>query len=331
MKYNELSKRLPQHILVYGDPKTGKSTLASQLAHTRKLIWISLDGGHSVIDKLPEDVRENIDIIVIPDVKAAPIAQQTVRELFKGNKTTICHMHGMVNCSVCKSNNLDASTYHLNNLGLDTVVVVDHGTRLSESYINNITKNKPDDYKLQLDDWGDLRFHLAAHFGYVQVAPFNVVYLAQTAYESMNDGSKKICPDIGSSKFGPTVSQYFDNVVYMEIMNMSHRAGSGTTYKASVITGSRSDIHLEDLYKTNGGKLSLEPFFANAPLASDAEEGKRILIDSKLAMNSSTATVAATAKEIAKAGGEAPVIATDRVAAILAAAREKAKQKEGGK
>lgn len=321
MKYTDLAIREPQHLCVFGDPKSGKSTLVSELAIKHKLIWISIDGGHSVLSKLPPAAQDNIDIIVIPDTRSAAIAQQTCRELWKGKPVSVCHMHGMVGCNVCRQHNLGFNSYELNRLDLNTIVVLDHASRLTESYVNNITKDKPDDYKLQLDDYGALKYHLGAFFSYVQTSPFNSVTIAQLADVKMEDKSSKLCPDIGSSSFAPVCGQYFDHMIYTHVMNNTHRAGSSTTYKASVMTGSRSDISIEKGF-ADTGVLDLEPFFSEAPLVAESNQHtQRILINASDALKATAPSKQLDTKAITK--GAEPVIANERVAAILAARRGK--------
>jgi AAA domain len=247
MNFIDIADNEARHLMVFGDPKTGKSTLVSQLARTHKLIWISCDGGHSVLRKLPREAQENIDIIVVPDSRDSPFAYDTVKKLLKGKETSVCHLHGVVACSVCQRAGRPSSVYNFGTLGLDTIVVIDHMTRVSDSCKNVITKGKAEDYKLQLDDWGSLRFYLANLLSDIQVSRFNIVAIAQCEEVKMEDGSKKMNPSIGSAEFTKLTCQYFDSVIYCKVMNRSHRFGSRTTFETSVVTGSRDDVFIEDM------------------------------------------------------------------------------------
>ena len=105
MKPSQLARRRAQHVLIFGDPKTGKSTLASRLLlDGYRLTWISLDNGHDVIFKLPLSVQqldEQLNISVLPDTKEYPIAAETCLKIISGRPTAICDIHGKVDCPTC--------------------------------------------------------------------------------------------------------------------------------------------------------------------------------------------------------------------------------------
>ena len=314
MKHSQLVQRQPRHVLMYGATKSGKTTLASRLAYKYKLIWISIDGGHSILNKLPPDILENnVDFIVIPDNRANPIAQQTCRKLFEGGPCSVCHMHGMVSCSVCAKHALPSSSYEFRTLPLDTIVVLDHGTQLSSSYQNQITRNQPDDYKLQLDDWGQLKYNLQAFFSFVQTAPFNVVVLAQMCEVEMEDKSKRMFADIGSSTFAPSAGQYFDDVVYI-YTQQGYKATSSGTFKPNIIAGSRTDILIDN---TNGYDPGV--FFSPQALLASPDNTKKILE----ATATEISKPAVTAAPATNNSSSAQLSAGDRARALLAARRTK--------
>lgn len=277
MKLDDLAAREPQHVMIFGDSKSGKSTLASELAEAGyNLIWMSLDNGHRVLYKLSPAARARIDIIVFPDTRDFPVAADVCSKLLKGDRVNLCHMHSVKDCTVCKKNTLPFTEYCFKDLPLDTIVILDHATQLTDSCIANITKGKPIDYKLQIDDWGSLRFNMLSIMGHVQQANFNIICLAQAMESEMEDGKKRIVPYVGSREFGKSVGSYFDHIVYTEVVNKKHKAGSSTTYSASILTGSRSDIAVE-----KNEKVSLLPIFdgslEKAKKAADIAESKRVL------------------------------------------------------
>jgi hypothetical protein len=257
MKLDELAQREADHVMVFGRSKSGKSTLVSKLALTHKLIWLSLDRGHGVLYKLPPEARNNIDIIVLPDTHDFPVAMDTIRKLISGNPTTLCHAHSLVGCSVCANNKQPTTSYEFKKLSSDTIVVIDHVTQLTDSCMALICKKQPVDYKPKLDDWGSLRFFMMQIMGEIQQAPYNIVCIAQEMEAEMEDGSKLLCPAVGSREFGKSVGSFFDHIVYCRVQNLSHKAGSATTYSASILTGSRRDIAIE----TQKEGASLLPFF----------------------------------------------------------------------
>lgn len=261
MKLSSPVAKEPQHILVFGDPKIGKSTLVSQLAEDGwNLIWISSDNGHSILRKLSATAQSRIELIRLPDTRDYPVAVDAFRRLFSYQPCNFCDTHGKHDCSVCATANNSFTKINLCSIPADTVVVWDNGSQLSDSYLSLITKGKPVDYKLQLDDWGSLMFHLKKGLMDIQVAPFHFIMIAHAVEEAMTDGSKKIMPAIGSSQFAPKVGGYFDHVIYCHGQNNKHKFASGSTYMNNVVTGSRTDVLIE---KMDTAKLA--PFFDGAP------------------------------------------------------------------
>lgn len=278
MKLFSPTAKEPQHVLVFGDPGSGKSTLVSKLAEAGwKLIWISCDNGHSILRKLSPEAQSRIELIRLPDTRNYPVAVDAVRELFKYEPVSLCDIHGKSGCSVCTAAAASFTRINLGAIPADTIVVFDNLSQLSDSYLSLICKGKPVDYKLQLDDWGSLRFHLFKFLGDIQVAPFNFIGIAHAVEEEMVDKSKKIMPAVGSSNFAPKVTGYFDHAIYCHSRNGKHVAGSMTTYQPNLVTKSRTDIAIELMPVPD-----LAPFFDGAPpkvdVATPLLEGAKALV-----------------------------------------------------
>lgn len=270
MKLTDLQQRAASHVIVFGDPKVGKTTLAASLLKAGyKLIYISNDNGHTVLFKVEfTPFASNVDIILLPDTREFPVAIATCLKLFTGAKVSICHAHGQVDCSICRKNAAAFSEYQFNALGLDTVVVLDHISQVADSAMNLICNNikKPPELVREVAEgtykptWEDFRVQgtlMSKLLMNIQQAPYHVLCLAHVTETEMEAGAKKLVPQIGTVPFSRNSPKYFDHVVYMEMMNKSHRAGSMTTYSAQAIAGSRTDVAIE-LQKDG---FSLAPFF----------------------------------------------------------------------
>lgn len=256
MKLKDLKQRQASHVIIFGDSKVGKSTIVSKLASKFKLLWFSCDNGHEVLFKLPPEAQENIEIIVLPDTKEFPVAITTVLKVVSGQPIKICEAHGQTTCSNCLRDKGTFTEVHLGRLGLDTVVVFDHLSGIGDSAMNFITKKMADDYK---PEWEDFRVQgalLTKVLLNIQQAPYNVVCIAHSTETEMEDKSKKLVPRVGTVPFSKNVGSYFDHIIYSEMVNKVHKFGSMTTYKTSVITGSRKDIAIE-----SDKEPSLIPFF----------------------------------------------------------------------
>lgn len=245
MKLTAMQESPIKHVIIFGPPKAGKTELAGKLSEKKKLIWFDLEKGVSTLFKLPQEWKERIEVIQIPDTRAMPMAIETMLKVIKGMPVKICEEHGKVACPLCTKDNKPQTEVHLNALDSDSVVVIDSITQLTNSCISNITRGKPDDYKLERDDWGHLSKVMDMFFSFVQAAPFNIVCISHETEVEMNNGGKKLVPTAGSSNFARNFAKYFDEVVYCEVKNKKHIFASSTTYSNGILTGGRSGFSLE--------------------------------------------------------------------------------------
>jgi hypothetical protein len=246
MKLSAMQGTIEQRVCLFGPPKVGKTLLAAMLAQKYKLIVFDLENGSITMSQVPEEYHDNIDIIKIRDSRVYPIAIETMMKVIKGDAVNICVTHSKVACPVC-SKKPDALIERicLKEVGLDTIVIVDSLTQLTNSGIAHITKNQPDDYKLQLDDWGALKVLIDKFLSQVQVATYNIICISHEEEVKFEDGRVKIVPVAGSGNSSRVTAKYFDHVIYCNVVNKKHVVGSATDYSTSVLTGSRTEIKLE--------------------------------------------------------------------------------------
>lgn len=245
MKLTQKAPSSTHRILVFGPPKSGKTQLVAALAAKYNLIWFDLENGYGTLLKLPREQQERIELISIPDSKTFPIAIETMLKVIAGNSFNICEEHGKCTCPICAKDGKPAATVCLKELGPETVVVIDSLTQFTNSAIARITKDQPEDYKMDFADWGNLRAVVEKFLSQIQQARYNVVCISHEEEVEMEDGRKKIVPVCGSSKSSRNTAKYFDHVVYCEVKNKKHVAASSTTYANNILTGSRTDILLE--------------------------------------------------------------------------------------
>lgn len=247
MKLSSKPIAAAKKVLIYGAPKTGKTRLFGSLAKHFKLIDIDIENGwETLAHSIPEEYKDNVEIISLPDTRSFPIAIETCLKVIRGTPVDICEEHGKVGCSVCKKDSKLFTSLELNALGPEYVVCFDSLTQLTNSAIAHITKGKPDDYKLEYDDWANLGKLMDTFLSHVQNARFNVVCISHETETEMEDGKVKLVPTAGTRNFSRNTARYFGEVIYCEVKNGKHIAASSTTYSNKVLTGSRSNVRLED-------------------------------------------------------------------------------------
>jgi len=261
-KLNTKHSSQTHRVIIFGAPKTGKTKLAGELAEHYDLLWVDMENGHETLFQLPESWQERIELINLPDTRSYPIAIETCLKMIKGKPVAICEQHGKVSCMLCKKElelfkkkgheRKDANEafnlfidVELNSLDHSSVVVFDSLTQLTNSAVANITKGKPDDYKMDWDDWGSLGKLLDVFLSHVQQAGYHVVVISHET-EAETEGKKKTLVPVGGTRnFSRNVAKYFDHVVYAERKNKKHVFASSTQYATNILTGSRTNVSIE--------------------------------------------------------------------------------------
>ncbi len=244
-KISTLESSAVQRCLLFGPPKTGKTLLAGKLAECFDLIWVDFENGHETLFQLPASYQERIELINVPDTRSYPMAIETALKMVK-QPCVICEAHGKVACMICKREEAPVIQTDLPSLGLDTVVVFDSMTQLTNSCIANITKGEADDYKLDYDDWGNLGKLLDIFLSHIQQSGYHVVVISHET-EAKTEGKKsRLVPVAGTRNFSRNCAKYFDHVIYCEVKNRKHTFTSSTTASTNILTGSRMGIAIEN-------------------------------------------------------------------------------------
>lgn len=255
MKLSLTTQSSSHHICIFGDPGTGKSTLASKLAEEGyNLTWISIDNGHSILYKLSEAAQERIDLIRLPDTRDFPVGITTCLEISKGKKVRICDKHGQVECTICKrADNQPSvwSTLDPVSWGPKDILVIDNISQVADSAMNFACEGKADSFKSGYDEYRLQGFLMNKLLTNLQQAQFNWIVIAHVTEVKMESLDKKLVPVIGSDAFSRFAGKYFDHIVFCSTMNKAHKYGSSTTFMNNVTSKSRTDIEIEKMDKAS--------------------------------------------------------------------------------
>lgn len=270
-KLSDMRGKTAQKALVFGEPKSGKTQLISQLSEEFDLIWFDLEAGKDTLLKLPVEQQERITLISIQDTIEAPRAHATIDTIIKGGDFHICDNHGSVKCGICaKDATAEWTDIHIPTSiadgGARTIVVIDSGSQLTTSV--NATCNKHLGSSITID-WAPSRKdkdsmaeyefqmkYLNRIMSSLQNAPFHVAMTAHVIEAEREDGGIRLVPSIGTKNYAINVAKYFGHVIFMDKINLQHKAFSDTGYSNRIITGSRLDVALEGM-----DEMSLLPIF----------------------------------------------------------------------
>lgn len=283
----------PQKVIVYGPPKSGKTEFVGKLSEDGFLLdWLDLENGSStLVNRISQTGKENINLISVQDIRDAPRASETVSQLasnfFKPITMKLCDNHGRIQCPAClKDKEAEWSEIDLKALQEDRsrVLVIDSWTQFVQSLIdyhnnkgNLLNKGSLlESYKkFDWDDWGWLGNILAGVLGAIQNAPFHIVVISHESEVEMVDGSDKLVPTGGSSKFSRSVAKYFDHVLYTTVENRKHSVLSSSVTSSKILMGTRSGLD------TSSGSVSLADILRGATESTQPKQGVNLLKDAQ--------------------------------------------------
>lgn len=266
--------------IIYGPPKRGKTHLAGTLAEKFHLLWFDLEGGVDTLrSSLPSHLQERVNVISVRDNVHQRVALETILTFLRGRNTSpikLCVEHGKINCPVCsKEPDYTPDEVDINSIALDTVVVIDSLTQLTASAVaaigarintdpgtKKVSIEEELDYlkKFGFDEWELLRKIFTEIGTLIQSAPVHIVCITHEQEVTMEDGTKKLVPVMGSSSFAASCCKYFGDVVYCDIKMKSYVAQSTAEGSSQVTAGSRTGL---DLSKLKDKQLSLAAAYAN--------------------------------------------------------------------
>lgn len=283
MNLKELAKATaavaPNHsILIYGPPKAGKTVLvgtAAKLPEIDRIFWFDLENGVEAITHmgLSDAEMEKITVFKIPDTKDNPIGIETMLKVFSAKSPVpICDSHGIVSCIQCK--NGPATLFSIPSCTHNDLVVIDSGSALGDSALAATMKGKDSMAKAGWDEYGLQGKWLGDILSVIQqAAKTNFIVITHEIALTDDEGKDKIVPLMGSKAFCMKVAKYFGTVAYVHKKLNKHVAGSSSTYRGDVLTGSRVNAALEKAATPNMKQILIE----GGVIKADAEPSTNVV------------------------------------------------------
>lgn len=264
MNLDEYTEVKRTKALIYGPPFAGKTTVVGQLANEGFKLWfLDFDSGVKTLlkpDVLTAEGRKNISVFNIPDSMGVPVAYEAFRQILRGGDKKFCYDHGINQCPVCTK--LPAAKWseviNIAKFGEKDILVADSLTTIADSAINKLTlkdRQKDPEYKLTFNDFGNQGMYMKEILSKVQTANINICLIGHQIDAEKSDSKEKIVPIAGTRNYSLTVAKYFDEVIYMQVLNKKHSAYSSSTWSNTHVTGSRNGIELEKSSEVSLKKL----------------------------------------------------------------------------
>lgn len=236
----------PQRILLYGEPKCGKSVAAALLAKKYKVIFFDMENALlALLSNVPKENQDNIEYIPLKDSQDNPVAITLLPDIIAGKQVNFCTAHSKKMCMECRKNpEATYETVNLSGVGTETVVVLDSFTQLTDSVLGLVSKDLDIDEKLQFDHWGEMARRLGRLLSAIQVCSFHLVATSHEQIVTLPSKKEKLIPTLGSRNTSKQVGRYFDHLVRLEVRNRDFMQYSAQGTQINAQVGSRSNIDL---------------------------------------------------------------------------------------
>ena len=239
-------------MLIYGPPKAGKTRLvgtAAKLPEVERIFWFDLENGSDTLLNmgLTDEEMQKITLFKPQDTRENPIAIETMLKCMGRGTHKVCDMHGKVDCADCTKHNRAFTAFSLSQCTHNDLVVIDSGTQLGESAMAAACMGQSVLFKPTFDEFAIQGKYLSDILSTIQQAVFtNFVVICHALLQEDEDEKEKFFPLMGTKPYSLRVAGKFGTVVFVEKKMNKHVAGSSSTYRSNVVTGSRVNAKIEN-------------------------------------------------------------------------------------
>lgn len=239
-------------ILVFGPPKSGKTRLvgtAAKLPEVENIYWFDIENGSDTLLHmgLTEAEMDKITLFKVRDTRENPIGVETILKCIGRGSHNVCDMHGKVDCADCRKAGYPFTTFDLSKCTHNDLVVIDSGSQLGESAMAAACMGQSVLFKPTFDEFGIQGKYLSDILSTIQQAVFtNFVVICHALLQEDDDEKEKFFPLMGTKPFSMRVAGKFGTVIYCEKKMNKHTAGSSSTYRSNIVTGSRVEAKIEN-------------------------------------------------------------------------------------
>jgi hypothetical protein len=274
-------------LLIYGPPKSGKTVLvatAATVPEIENIYWFDLENGvESLLQMgLTPAEMDKITVIKVRDTRDNPIAIETILKAFTAKAPIkICEAHGKTDCAECAKAKAPHIEWCLPKCTHNDLVVVDSGSQLGDSAMAAACLGKPQMFKPTFDEYGMVNKWLGDVMSVIQQATHtNFVVITHEIPLEDNEGKDKIYPLMGSKQFSSKCAKFFGTVAYVHKKMNKHVAGSSSTYRGDLLTGSRVNAMLEKADKPNMRTILIDAGILKVGSTSPASQAQAPAIES---------------------------------------------------
>lgn len=272
MNLDDLTVPPTENIMIYGEPKSGKTELIGELTnHGYRLHIIDIEESYKTLLKLPSANKQNIEIYPLPDYPNNPLGARFMFNLVKNSgRSYVCKEHMVVNCPGCKDK---PKHINLDLRDLDPtkdILVVESANQLQMSVMSDILGVNRLRDKPEWDDFSRQGRTMEMILGFLQHAPISTIMTSHLLESEDATGAKGLYPIIGTRAYSINAGKFFDHIVYTKKEGIGNYRAFSSSKIANIQAASRYGIDI-----STSSPISLAPIFDYSK--EQAANGKQVL------------------------------------------------------